>query len=324
MIAGGAMLACYALVAADGYLSQQRARRALDTHVADHLSSAVESHASSANQAIERNQPVVPRHRLVGRGEALADLSIPRVRLSAVVLQGSDARTLRRGPGHLENTAFPDEPGNVVIAGHRDTFFRPLRDVKVSDDVILRTPYGDFQYRVESTRVTTARDLSVLAPAARPVLTLITCYPFWVFGEAPDRFVVRATRVGDRLPAHEGRSDDFAIPRTPQRPAPAVISSAAALAPSLPGSRTLEQDETLVRQSIERFRQTYNARLLRRGEGDGGTLTFAPCEVIAAADRAIAVCAVGSTAAPAPARAAWTFALTHGDAGWAIKSIATQ
>ena len=130
-------------------------------------------------------------------GTALADLSIPRLNLSAIVFHGSDRHTLSIGVGHVEDTAFPGEPGNVAIAGHRDTFFRPLRNVQVGDDVFLATPRDRLHYRVSSLSVVGANEISVLLPTENPTLTLITCYPFWVLGRAPDRFVVRATRVAD-------------------------------------------------------------------------------------------------------------------------------
>jgi sortase A len=83
----------------------------------------------------------------------------------------------------------------VVIAGHRDTFFRPLRHVKAGDEIVVDTPQARFQYRVTSLHIVHPQDVSVLEPTGDPVLTLITCYPFWVLGPAPDRFVVRAIRV---------------------------------------------------------------------------------------------------------------------------------
>jgi hypothetical protein len=88
-----------------------------------------------------------------------------------------------------------------VFAGHRDSFFSPLRDVRVGDDVFAETPHGRVHYRVTSLRVVKPQDVSVLDPTDDPVLTLITCYPFWVLGPAPDRFVVRAVRVADQTVA---------------------------------------------------------------------------------------------------------------------------
>jgi sortase A len=128
-------------------------------------------------------------------GTPLAELSIPRIGLSAVVLQGTDNRTLRKGIGHVETTPLPGEAGNAAIAGHRDSFFRPLRNVVVGDDILLTTPGKQFHYRVSSVRIVDAGEVSVIGPTTDPALTLVTCYPFWFIGPAPDRFVVRAIRV---------------------------------------------------------------------------------------------------------------------------------
>ena len=100
--------------------------------------------ASAETTEVPRRDP------MVRKGSAIAALSIPRVHLSSVVLHGSDSQTLRRGPGHLENTALPGESGNVVIAGHRDSFFRPLRNIELGDDIFLDMPGGRFHYHVTS------------------------------------------------------------------------------------------------------------------------------------------------------------------------------
>lgn len=125
----------------------------------------------------------------------VAILSAPRLQLSAVVLEGSDDATLRRGPGHVEQTAEPGDGGNVVIAGHRDSFFWPLRDVREGDDFFLETPALALHYRVVSIDIVDPHDVSVLAPTKDDVLTLITCYPFLAVGPAAERLVVRAARV---------------------------------------------------------------------------------------------------------------------------------
>jgi sortase A len=126
-------------------------------------------------------------------GTPLAELSIPSVGLSAVVLQGSDDHTLRLGLGHIETTPQPGQHGNVGIAGHRDTFFRPLRNVQVGDDIWLDTPEERVRYRVSSLRVVNSADVDVIGPTRDATLTLVTCYPFHFIGQAPDRFIVRAT-----------------------------------------------------------------------------------------------------------------------------------
>jgi sortase A len=133
----------------------------------------------------------------VASGTPLAILTIPRVGLSAVVLQGSDGHTLRSGLGHIEGTPLPGESGNVAIAGHRDTFFRRLQGVQVGDGILLDTPEGSVRYRVSWRRIVNPDEVGVIGPSDDAVLTLVTCYPFWFIGAAPDRFVVRAERVTD-------------------------------------------------------------------------------------------------------------------------------
>lgn len=183
LIAGGAsaLLWC-GFVIADARLTQNLARQAL---------------VSTPAAAAAAIYPVA----LPAAGAPLADLTIPRLQLSVMVLQGSDDETLRHGLGHIEHTALPGERGNVAIAGHRDTFFRPLRDVRLGDDVFLQTAQERFHYQVSSLDVVKPTDVSVLDATGAPTLTLITCYPFWVLGRAPDRFVVRATRVTDSAAA---------------------------------------------------------------------------------------------------------------------------
>ena len=197
VIAGSAALVWCALLVADAMLSQRIARRSFEH--------ALRADTSARPPGSDTTAGVPLNAAAIRRGSTVADLSIPRVHLSAVVLHGSDAQTLRRGPGHVENTALPGEAGNVVIAGHRDSFFRPLRNLRRGDDIRLDTPQGRFHYRVASLGVTGPRDVSVLEPTDHDVLTLITCYPFWVLGAAPDRFVVRATRVLE--PAATTRAD---------------------------------------------------------------------------------------------------------------------
>lgn len=123
-------------------------------------------------------------------------LEIPRLGVSVMVHEGVGPPILRIGAGHIPGTAFPSEPGNVGIAAHRDTFFRDLRKVRANDSIVLTTLDGSYRYSVEWTRVVKPADIQVLASSERPVLTLVTCYPFYYIGSAPDRFIVRARRVG--------------------------------------------------------------------------------------------------------------------------------
>ncbi len=126
------------------------------------------------------------------RSAVIGRLEIPNVRLVAMVQEGADARTLRRAVGHIPGTALPGGRGNVGLAGHRDTFFRPLREIHVNDAIELKTPNGTYRYRVESMRIVGPRDVQVLKPTNNASLTLVTCYPFYYVGSAPKRFIVRA------------------------------------------------------------------------------------------------------------------------------------
>jgi sortase A len=127
------------------------------------------------------------------RGELLGKLKVPRLNMSVVVLEGSDDAVLKKGPGHVEETAFPGELGNVAIAGHRDTHFRALRNIRLNDEVILTTRTGSIRYFIDSINIIHPTDMEILDPSPGPALTLITCYPFEFIGNAPMRFVIRAT-----------------------------------------------------------------------------------------------------------------------------------
>jgi len=126
---------------------------------------------------------------LVGR------ITIARLNLSVAIGEGADDAVLRRAVGHIAGTALPGQGGNVGLAGHRDTFFRPLRNIRLADTIILTTERGDFRYRVVSTKVVDPHAVEVLGPTRKEILTLVTCYPFYFVGKAPRRFIVRADRI---------------------------------------------------------------------------------------------------------------------------------
>jgi sortase A len=308
IIVGAAMLVWCALLVLDATWAQRQARRSLEIALPVGRSPV----APEVKETVER--PL--RFPVLARGAAIADLSIPRVRLSAVVLHGSDSQTLRRGPGHLEHTALPGESGNVVIAGHRDSFFRPLRNVQLGDDIFLDSPYGRFHYRVTSIRVVNPHDLSVLEPTDSATLTLITCYPFWVFGNAPDRFIVRAAGVQDLATA----ASPLPTP-PPKSNLTSAVHEAVATGTVVADVRTPADDEALVRQAIERFRLTYNARLLRHGDvRANGPLAFLACDISIVSDNATATCEAASHS-PDNKPDVWTLTMQRADSGWAIKSI---
>ncbi len=169
------------------------------------------------DQALERRVAVaVPNHqtRPIGRATrtsskplpwakspsaVIGRLSIPRLHFSAMVLEGVGERTLQVAVGHIPATALPGQAGNVGVAGHRDTFFRGLKDLKNGDEIQFSTLHGEYQYVVESLIVVQPDDVAVLAPSSENVLTMVTCYPFSYIGNAPKRFVVRARQVAPQM-----------------------------------------------------------------------------------------------------------------------------
>ena len=126
----------------------------------------------------------------------LAVLRIPKLRLAVAVLPGTDDATLDRGLGHIEDTALPGAEGNSGIAGHRDGFFRGLKDILPGDTIEVDTLTRKEVYRVEKTWIVDPTDVTVLDPTPSASLTLVTCYPFYFVGSAPQRFIVRAVRIG--------------------------------------------------------------------------------------------------------------------------------
>src|SRR5262249_13703071 len=119
-----------------------------------------------------------------------------RLHTELYVVEGDDERDLRRGPGHLPGTPLPGTKGNSVIAGHRDTHFRVLKNVRKGDRILLSTASGQFTYRVNRTSIVRPSNTSALRPSDKSVLHLITCYPFYYVGTAPERYVVEAALVG--------------------------------------------------------------------------------------------------------------------------------
>jgi sortase A len=175
-------------VLVDAWIFQKRESRNLERRLHDKRT-ASEGTPQTGSPTSPKDSPAAATDGLIGRME------IPRLNVSAAVLEGIDKITLRRAVGHIPGTALPGQPGNVGIAGHRDTFFRPLRKIRRNDIITLTTLRGDYRYRVVSTRVVRPDEVSVLDPSGEEILTLVTCHPFYFVGSAPNRFIVRAERV---------------------------------------------------------------------------------------------------------------------------------
>ena len=129
----------------------------------------------------------------------LALLKIDRLNLEAPIYYGTKRITLDRGLGVVEGTAEPGETGNIGVSGHRDSFFRVLKDIEVGDTIEMQTLEGIQNFQVSNISIVDALDVSVLDPTDTTVLTLITCHPFYYVGYAPNRYIVRATLVGESL-----------------------------------------------------------------------------------------------------------------------------
>jgi len=140
-------------------------------------------------------KPQLPPKPAVEDGGLLGRLEIPRLGLSVMVVEGVNSGELKRAVGHIPGTALPGDGSNVGIAGHRDTFFRPLRLIHSNDLIDLNTTVGTYRYRVVSTKVVSPADVQLLYPNGKDTLTLVTCFPFYYVGSAPQRFIVRAERI---------------------------------------------------------------------------------------------------------------------------------
>ncbi len=126
------------------------------------------------------------------QGDVLGRIEIPRLGMKVAILEGTAAQTLRLGVGHIKGTAVPGQPGNIGIAGHRDTFFRALKDIRTNDKILIQTAAGLSSYEVDKVQIVAPDDTGVLAPSDRSAITLVTCYPFQFIGGAPERLVVHA------------------------------------------------------------------------------------------------------------------------------------
>jgi sortase A len=134
-------------------------------------------------------------------GAPLAVLSIPKIHLEVPVFEGTDDVTLDRGAGRIAGTAHPGQAGNLGVAGHRDGFFRGLKDVTTGDEIKLALPEGEATYVIDQIMVVTPQDVSVLQPRPRSSITLVTCFPFYFVGSAPERYIVSASLRADAQPA---------------------------------------------------------------------------------------------------------------------------
>ena len=177
LFVGACGFALVAVVYLDSFIGANRAVAAFEQNLTAKQETATQGMASRDDNA------------------PLALLSIDRLDLEVPVFLGTDRVTLNRGAGVIAGTSLPGESGNVVISAHRDSFFRPLKDLAITDVIELRTELGIQRFQVEEIFITDPLDVSVLEPTTTPTLTLITCHPFYYVGFAPDRYIVRAVPI---------------------------------------------------------------------------------------------------------------------------------
>lgn len=172
----GALAVCYvALTLVHAKLYQEAAQRALKEQT-----SAQQHHKLRLSMTAAK------------QGVVLGRIEIPRLNVAIAILEGTSAQTLRLGVGHIRGTALPGEPGNSGIAGHRDTFFRSLKDIRTNDEIQIQTATRISRYQVDWVRIVAPDETEVLDQSVASSVTLVTCYPFNMVGAAPERFVVHA------------------------------------------------------------------------------------------------------------------------------------
>ncbi|MER2060921.1 MAG: class D sortase [Niallia sp.] len=133
--------------------------------------------------------------RQVHAGEKIGAIIVPNKSKTIPVYEGTSAKILEKGVGHYRKSALPGENNNVVLSGHRDTFFKFLKELKKNDSLILETTDKDYEYKITKFSIVASNDTTILSPKSRPILTLTTCYPFSYIGNAPKRYIVTAELI---------------------------------------------------------------------------------------------------------------------------------
>ena len=195
--AGLALLAVYAGVRIDGALrSREQVRSFEQERTAAYSDPAPQKRRSPQVDFSLWSPQRVRAYEQSWRAEAgppLAVLRVPKIGLEVPVLDGTDELSLNRGVGWVAGTARPGFPGNIGIAGHRDGFFRGLKDVGIGDALELESAGGSDTFVVDDVRIVKPQDVFVLKPGRVRSVTLVTCYPFYVLGTAPRRYIVHAS-----------------------------------------------------------------------------------------------------------------------------------
>jgi sortase A len=128
-------------------------------------------------------------------GDWFGFLIAPKQNKKVPIYEGTNSSILAKGAGHYSASASPEETDNTIISGHRDTYFRFLKDVSKNDKIIIQTNKGIFTYRIRKSEIVSASAETILTPKSRPILTLTTCFPFTYIGDAPERYILTADLI---------------------------------------------------------------------------------------------------------------------------------
>jgi sortase A len=201
LISGLALMAVYGAARLESFLSSRANLRQLGAIAPTSASAHREVTEDIGSSGVDFS--LWDRHRVQAyegspneqSGAPLAVLHISKIGLEVPLLDGTDGLTLNHAVGRISGTARPGEPGNIGIAGHRDGFFRGLKDIGIGDRIELRTPQGTDVYAVDDLNIVSPSEIDVLRAGLVPSLTLVTCYPFHFIGSAPRRYIVHASRT---------------------------------------------------------------------------------------------------------------------------------
>ncbi|MBT2681879.1 class D sortase [Bacillus sp. ISL-35] len=153
----------------------------------------------TAREFVQEDQKAVKKEAFKPEtGEASGLLLIPKIEAELPIVEGTDSDDLEKGVGHYKDSFYPDENGQIVLSGHRDTVFRKAGDLKLGDHLTLKMPYGDYSYEIVGTKIVSADDTSIITlQNSEEELVLTTCYPFSYVGDAPDRYIIYAKRISE-------------------------------------------------------------------------------------------------------------------------------
>lgn len=153
----------------------------------------------AAKELVQEDKPKVKKEEFLPEtGEASGLLVIPKINAELAIVEGTDPDNLEKGVGHCKGSFYPEENGQIVLSGHRDTVFRKAGELELGDLLTMKMPYGEYTYEIVGTKIVSADDTSIITlQNSEEELILTTCYPFSYVGDAPDRYIMYAKRTSD-------------------------------------------------------------------------------------------------------------------------------